>query len=166
MIYTPEHCLKILRCQKTATRRLVKPGDFYICDGTDANKIIEVRVSKNAARGNYAAGNSRLKYKVGNTYSIQPGRGKKSMGRTLLTGIKLQYLQDITLKEIEAEGLSIPEIARAAQHLDCIWTDEQLEELTLFAARLQFGQLWDDIHEEGMWDCGYDVWALAMELVA
>lgn len=47
----------------------------------------------------------RVKWKVGRTYAICPGRGKKTVGRILLTGIKCERVDAITEEDVKAEGL-------------------------------------------------------------
>ena len=46
------------------------------------------------------------KYTVGKTYAIQPGRGKKSLGRIRIISVEKQALRDITQEDAVAEGFS------------------------------------------------------------
>jgi len=89
----------------------------------------------------------RLLYKVGNTYSVQPGRGKKAVGRIRITGIRLERVQDITEEAALAEGcLGVPHYQ---------------------AARDEFIVLWSMIHTKHgeRWDDNPLVWVLTFEKV-
>ena len=90
MIYTPEHCEMILRGEKTQTRRLALPDDMV--DYFEWGSIFAV----------YRGG--RMLCGVGRTSAVQPGRGKKSLGRTLLRAIRHERLQDISEEDLLAEG--------------------------------------------------------------
>ena len=77
---------KVLAGEKTQTRRPVKPGDFF--------NGIEVY-------GKYT-----LKWRVWNTYAVQPARTAKSVGRIRLTNIRKERLNRITPEDARAEGFS------------------------------------------------------------
>ena len=47
---------------------------------------------------------SRTKWQVGKTYAVQPGGGKKSVGRILLLEIDQGFLEDMKLEDAHAEG--------------------------------------------------------------
>ena len=78
---------KVLAGEKTQTRRPVKPDESFngieVYDGT-----------------------GRLKWRVWNTYAVQPGRSKKSVGRIQLTNIRIERLYQITTEDARAEGFS------------------------------------------------------------
>jgi hypothetical protein len=85
----------ILRGEKTQTRRVVKAGETL---SYDENTIWQ---------------NVRIKWQVGSTYALQPGRGKSAVGRIRLTSIEYALLQDMGTSEAIAEGYSsIAEYAR------------------------------------------------------
>jgi hypothetical protein len=42
--------------------------------------------------------------KVGGTIAVQPGRGKKALGRVLVTGLRRERLGDLTYDDAQAEG--------------------------------------------------------------
>ena len=90
MLFKPYLAEAILQGKKTQTRRLpTNTGTVLFQD-----RIIAV----------YR--NRRLRWRVGNTYAIQPGRGKKSIGRFHLLSIHLESLQAITPADVTAEGLA------------------------------------------------------------
>jgi hypothetical protein len=78
----------ILDNKKTATRRLINPGEELL----DNPRRLEV--------------NGRKKWQVGRSYAIQPGRRKKSVGRIEITDIKKEPLGQMTADDALAEGFS------------------------------------------------------------
>lgn len=112
----------ILDGRKTQTRRVRKDGDqpVYGKDG----KIEAVLV------------NGREKWRVGKTYSVQPGRGKPQIARIRITGIGLENVRDISDADGAAEGS---------------------------ADRDDFLRLWVEVN--GARNASADVWVLHFELV-
>jgi len=47
----------------------------------------------------------RTKWRVGNTYAVQPGRGKCGVARIRVTGIRRERLQSISKNDALAEGI-------------------------------------------------------------
>lgn len=88
--------------QKTQTRRLKKPTDTTVC-----------------CKGHIVAvyRNNRLLWRVGQTYAIQPGRGKKAIGRLHLRSIRQEQLQDITIAGAMAEGIGHANVTEAFSQL-------------------------------------------------
>lgn len=74
MIFSPDLAEKILNGEKTQTRRPSKDG---ICD---------------------------CRYTAGRTYAIQPGRGRKAVGRIRILETSLVPLGSITTADAHAEG--------------------------------------------------------------
>jgi hypothetical protein len=69
MIYLPQHCLAIALGLKTQTRRLKQPGDMLeMRDGVNC----VVQYTTGYPRG-------RVKWRVGQDYAVQPGRGKPGL---------------------------------------------------------------------------------------
>ena len=72
--------------EKTQTRRIVNPYQT-LTDGV----LTSYR---------------RTKYAVGKDYAAQPGRGKKSVARIRITGIRSEPVGDITHADAVAEGFT------------------------------------------------------------
>lgn len=60
MIFTPDHIEDILAGRKTMTRRVCKPGEWRAAPAPDGVAMLS----------------GRIKWEVGKTYAVQPGRGK------------------------------------------------------------------------------------------
>jgi len=84
---------KVLAGQKTQTRRIVKPEHWEFCDGPEL-AIDTVFYG------------TRIKWQVGRTYAVQPGRGKPAVGRIKITAIRKERVQDITEADAVAEGFA------------------------------------------------------------
>ena len=139
MIFKDKLCQKVLDGTKTQTRRLMKDGEYVFVKPT--GEVVEVCDS-----------NNRLKWHVGNSYAVQPGRGKHAVGRILLKGIRRESVQSISEADAIAEGVS-KLYYRLSQ-----WQPNE--------ATLSFKQLWNNIHPKGKrWEDNPDVWVLDFELV-
>ena len=130
---------QVLRGEKTQTRRLVKDGEtlernYILSDGTLSPTVVFT------AKG-------RVKWAVGRTYAVQPGRGKKQIARIRLTDIRQERLQNISIEDVRSEGVS-PAIAPYAHYLP-------------------YRQLWDTIHNRPgeRWIDNPLVWVLEFEVV-
>jgi len=95
MLFIQILCEKIFTGLKTQTRRVVLPNQVA---ETDEHGTI-LRIYQDTPKGR------RLKWEVGRTYAICPGRGKPAQGRIQLIGIRREFLQDITVEDIKAEGI-------------------------------------------------------------
>ena len=80
MQFSPDLCDLILARKKTVTRRPTKWGGWCGCSEMPC------------------------RYEVGKTYAIQPGRGKKAVGRMLVLSVKRQKLGRLPMSEARAEG--------------------------------------------------------------
>jgi len=143
MIFLPKHCTAIRQRRKTATRRLVRGGDRAVYEANDPDRRT---VAVYDASG-------RLKWSVGHTYAIQPGRGKFAEGRFLLRGIYQQPLQKMDRQDCIEEGLEAYSRCGAPK--------------TQFQLLQEFADLWDGIHTvpgEKFAD-NPDVWALSIKFV-
>lgn len=88
MIFRPKLAEAILAGRKTETRR---PAKFEQVDAGTANE------------------HSRwlpCRYKPGKTYAIQPGRGKKGIGRLRVLEVRNGYMHELDDGAIRAEGFS------------------------------------------------------------
>lgn len=81
---------KVLDGSKVATSRIVKPGDM--ANALTTGEIFAVTAG------------SRLVYALGKDYAVQPGRGKKAVGRVRITGIDRYDVRTITGAQARAEG--------------------------------------------------------------
>lgn len=97
------HIAQIERGEKTNTRRPV--GDSY--------GLLGGMIRKPVAGYDYQAvytpvakvgGGFRLKWIVGGVYAICPGRGKHRVGFIKVTGIRCEYMSDISAEDIAREG--------------------------------------------------------------
>jgi hypothetical protein len=89
----------VMNGTKTQTRRLAKPHDSIMLFKISTN---------NYGKGIYNDQMNRMRYQRGKTYAVQPARGTKSIGRILVTDIRLEPLQDISIHDAIAEGI-LPE---------------------------------------------------------
>jgi len=78
MIFGPDLVIKILGDDKTVTRRRLTTG---LC-------------------GSY------IRYQVGKTYAVQPGRGKHHVGHIRVLEVTTEHLGDITDAGARAEGFT------------------------------------------------------------
>lgn len=161
MIFTLENCDKILRGEKTMTRRIVR-GDETINRQRlgDAGEFgyVGMKVYAEAKcpivtihRG------GRLKYQVGRKYAVCPGRGKKAVGRIKITAIRRERLQDISEADSTAEGA--PKLHRFDDNLY----------MTYLPMRDGFRRIWDELYGNDKvkgWEANPDVWVISFELVA
>jgi hypothetical protein len=144
VIFTPEHVQAILEGRKTQTRRICKPGE-ELYDGCVFGPIPAYRI----------------KWTVGGTYAVQPGRTKPSVARIRILAIRQERLQDISEEDAEAEGCK-------ATHP--IISDEfgpQIPDPKPILARMRYAWLWDRINARKgtRWADDPLVWVLTFELV-
>jgi len=103
MLFRPDLAAKVVLGEKTQTRRVKRPGETAEYDLVGGTGIIAVR----------SAG-GRLKWIAGGTYAVQPGRGKRGIGRLRIVGIYEGRAGEITPEDARAEGFeSVEEFAAA-----------------------------------------------------
>jgi len=132
---------QVLDGTKTQTRRLVKSQERAYHEWPGYPKLpIE-----------FVTTYRRIKWRVGKTYAIQPGRGKKAVGRFLLLAIRREKLQDIGEADMEAEGITPSDFTYAPAASLC----------------QEWMNLWDSINtKQGTrWAENPEVWVLEFELV-
>ena len=95
MIFKSELCDKVLSGEKTQTRRLKRENE-YLTHGSFGQPDCVSRRSETTL--------DTRKWVVGRTYAVQPGRGKKAVGRIKLLVIREESLQDISGADAIAEG--------------------------------------------------------------
>lgn len=101
MIFMPDSIDLILSGRKTQTRRPVKEGEMVAAEGHTITAVYGQ--SPYCIAGKHAQG--RLKWQVGRTYTICPGRGKKAVGRLTLRGIRCERVRDVTDIGAALEGI-------------------------------------------------------------
>lgn len=94
MIFAHTH-EQVLAGTQTQTRRLWKDkhgvGGYVRCEKGFANAAI-----KNGCR---------TQWRLDRTYAVQPGRGKRAVGRIRVTGLRVERVQAITEADAQAEGV-------------------------------------------------------------
>lgn len=92
-----QHTLdQLLKGEKKQTRRPVKDGDRPRLD--ERGKVIAVENVN-------AAGRPFVRYRVGAAYAVQPGRGKRAVGRIELVEIRYcEHAGQISEHDARAEG--------------------------------------------------------------
>ncbi|MCA9914379.1 MAG: hypothetical protein KC496_13585 [Anaerolineae bacterium] len=86
-----QHTLaQVLQQQKTQTRRIIHPHETAIRG--KYNRIESV------------LSNDRVKWQVGKTYAVQPGRGKSQVARICIEKINSEQITRISTKDAIAEG--------------------------------------------------------------
>jgi hypothetical protein len=79
---------KVLSGEKTMTRRLVVQELDALYEGA------VIRCSEPP----------RVRWEVGNTYAVQPGRGKPAVARIRITDIRREDVRNISDEDVRAEG--------------------------------------------------------------
>lgn len=163
MLFKPELAQKILRGEKTQTRRVVKPGEG-----------LEFHIAQNGGELKAVYNNRGLKWIVGQTYAIQPGRGKAAIGRFRLLDIRQEIAKDISEADAIAEGVdrncvgnwqSCPSCRSAGK---CQFDDEYRhylrgdEDEPAYSAAESFLSLLESINGKGSLD--KEVWVLTFEV--
>ena len=159
---------------KRQTRRPVKPGErrayqwpdgifYYFQDEPSyiPTVIIEYPVSLTGP-------DCRIRWQEGKTYAVQPGRGQKSIGRIRLLEIRRERLQEISLEDIKAEGITTPEeFARIwGEAITRSWLEIAYKRLKKGDLRNAFRYMWRSLYEKPhRWEDNPDVWVLEFELV-
>ena len=140
---------QVLDGTKTQTRRLVKESEKCWDDVTVARLWIAEVVGHDAWTRVWTPYN--IKWQVGRTYAVQPGRGKKAVGRIRITKIRRERLQELqwNTADVRAEmGYLVP-----TRHF--IWGIRTWR---------RFQDLWDSIYKKPyQWDDNPDVWVLEFQ---
>ena len=178
MIFTPNHIEKILSGTKTQTRRINKTNEFFGPDGdTEGVYIYDEH------------GNSRLKWEIGRTYAVTPGRGKYAPwwqqtenGReTQQIGVggweHKDELENAGYRQMRIRITNIrPEWLQDITNADamaegCSWTagfeSNDWDSYRHFSPQNSYRRLWDSINKAHgtRWEDNPPVWALEFELV-
>ncbi|MEW5960404.1 MAG: hypothetical protein AB1801_21975 [Chloroflexota bacterium] len=134
----------IVSGQKTQTRRPVHEGDLAEVNEADPTRPI-TKVIRTAD-----AGVPKVLYRVGQSYSVQPGIAKKTVGNIRITAIRRERLQDLS----DADALQ--EIPLISPQLDL--PDSQ-------GARKIFIETWDKMYPTpgSRWEDNPEVWVIEFE---
>lgn len=138
MIFQNTHGL-VTAGLKTQTRRLMKNRDRW--------QGQSLRCLQQLVHAVYSS-SYKLKWQVGRTYAIQPGRGKKAVGRFLLESIRKERLRDISAQDARAE---------------LGWTNDHNRDTGPYPC---FVELWDRIHTTRgtRWQDNPEVWVLTLRV--
>lgn len=147
MIFMHESVAQAQAGRKTNTRRPRQPAETY--DSDEQGNIIRVRTAK-----------GRIKWEVGRTYAVCPGRGVKQVARIRLTGIRCERVCDITDADVLAEGLRWDGRRERWVYGTRILEDEDSFPTGSAAAYLH---LWESIYPKS--DCTELVWVLEFEVM-
>lgn len=136
---------QVLDGTKRQTRRLVKKGDMASHD--EKGNIVAVYREVKDWDFKTKAWRKRLLWKVGKDLAVQPGRGKKSLGRTdPLKAIRRERLREISPEDIFAE-MAIPK--------------EKHTPRGVAIALLDFMKLWNSLHRKPyLWENDPEAWVL------
>lgn len=153
MLFKPYLAEAILQGKKTQTRRLIIPATAPAGTTATATHTGTVLYDSHII-ATYQ--NRRLRWRVGNTYAIQPGRGKKAVGRFRLLSIRQEPLQAISYQDAKSEGMSHPPTLHILGFV-------QLPAPCILA----FFRLWNSVHTKlgTRWQDNPQVFVLTFELV-
>lgn len=137
---------QVLDGTKTQTRRPVKRPEWGITSFHEGMAYAEEGVGEIIevwGRRGYR------KWAVGRTYAVQPGRGKKAVGRIRITKIRRERLRDITEDDAQAEGMQ-----------------RYQERDYLGYYKTSFIVVWDSLYRKPYrWEDNPEVWVLEFEKV-
>lgn len=140
LTFKPELAALVMAGQKTQTRRLVKPNESLGAAWTDSD-VRENGITRRLAVVKYKIIPGRteipsrtcIKWQVGRTYAVQPGRGKKGIGFIRITDIRREDVRQISHEDALAEGFE------SRPHFLQTWCE------------LNGGKLFLWQHEDGYW---------------
>jgi hypothetical protein len=169
MHFTPENARAILDGRKTMTRRLVKTGDVELVRPElpgdrvffHSNTMYVKYPATETREITAVETNGRLKWRVGQTYAVQPGRTKSGVGRIRITDIRQERLQEISEEDAIAEGCKATYFSVSGNITPWNQPDKPI------LARDRYARLWDSINtRKGIrWEDNQNVWVLTFELV-
>ena len=159
VIFKNEHCNKVLNGEKTQTRRLFREGDYtWLAPGSAGARITEV-----------CDRNHRVKWQVGRSYAVQPGRGKKAIGRFKLLAIRRELLQNISDDDARQEGIGsyVMQGSGGGSNPQMVYPAFADKDGGFPCATQAFEALWDSINKRPgtRWVDNPTVWALTFQCV-
>ena len=133
----------VMSGRKTQTRRIVKAGE---------SSAARFNIAATATNRVVLSASGRIKWYTGGTYAVQPGRGKKAIGRIRITGIRKERLQEISEKDALAEGIDVTH---------GIFKRDGTPDIDPAPT---FALLWNEVHGAGAWGANPEVWVVEVEL--
>lgn len=170
MIFTPEHVRLIVEGRKTQTRRVVKSGEELRQWDVDTPMVYYVDDGWCGHEGpGPACYPGRVKWVVGRTYAVQPGRGKPAVARIRITDIRQERLQDISEEDAAAEGVICPGCGDTGWILlrpSNPWSGPSEHPCDCNLVK-EYAKVWDRINKRKgtRWQDNPLVWALDFEVV-
>lgn len=139
MIFTPENAQKIMAGTKWVTRRILKDNEYLEWENVEYATPTVYRITN---------GRAYVKWQVGRTYAVCPGRGKRAIGRIKIIGLSQEELQSIMDEDVIAEGIP-PSI------------------LGIGGREAAFRRLWDSINKAPgtRWGDDPDVFRIEFEVI-
>ena len=162
MQFKPELAQKILLNLKTQTRRTVKAGEHLV-------------IRENGDKAVFSVDPLRLKWLTGQTYAIQPGRGKKAIGYFTLLDIQQERVQNISETDAIAEGVDKNCLGDWENCPGCLKQEyciaegeyhhylRDLDDFPAYSATESFLSLFESINGAAALD--KEVWVLTFEVV-
>jgi len=149
---------QVLNGTKTQTRRPVKPNESGIVfPGAFQMVFLMTNWQEETLDGFdcQVRDRKRLKWQVGKTYAVQPGRGKKAVGRIRITKIRRERLQEICGVDLIAEGYPTDFSTHSMSDLKDKWSME--------ARMAWFRGLWSSLYRKPYrWEDNPEVWVLEL----
>lgn len=151
---------QVLDGRQTELRVVVKPGEVELVKPLANDRVffkhnqMFIAHPANETREITAVEmNGRRKWTVGATYTVQPGRGKRAVGRIRILEIRQERLQAISEDSVVAEGCALQQ-----------WAADIYRQYPRSAG---YAQLWDSLHprKNEQWTANPLVWCLRFELV-
>ena len=91
----------IIEGRKTQTRRLVKPGDHQSYWG---NHRAVYNLMVDGVPGDPTESDGRLRWRLYQVLTVQPGRGRKGVGQIRITDLRREDVRDISDGDVRREG--------------------------------------------------------------
>lgn len=145
MLFTPENCEKVLAGTKTMTRRVCHVEHFAIEDYAPF-RIVAIGVLMETPHAD--GEDTRILYEVGKDYAVQPGRGKKAVGRIKIAEIRREKVQEISTEDCVREGAD--------------------GSVGASGPGFHFKTIWDGLYGNDPvkgWEANPEVWVISFELV-